>query len=532
LNRPVLQFFIFHQVFHKARFKFMDVEKMKGVAQVYLIVAFLALVGAAVVLSPSLGLGTQSIVAVSNVQYDDGSKMIVALATVDSGFTTDYIPAQNFSLFNQSILSMKEGVRVKFNPFQPFCKANAIATVDTFGGILGLGTKTYTYYTLTTFERHVPYELGFSKTGLLDNVFAQGETRMVDVALAGSATSEVFKDVDGKGSLFVKNLGQLDNGVFCPSVSDTILLQSDTGKWELKSKAQYDAQRKAINDNWLNLFSNDPVKFIGTLWINNFKNLGVPAGYAFCQAGTTCTSGVLTSDPTGVVYNLPYRSASALVTISGDADFYNAVIVSKEDVRPKVSLALNNQLINQGDWATLTVTVSNVGSTSGMIAIRPTTLKKLLTFTPTADGIVLNPQQSGSKVFTVNAYSLGGAGLRADDQLCVTAEGSSGFFDTTCIPYSVLAPVPTQSPVDKLLGVTPQPTVIATIAPGTTLTPQTSPAITTPVPVTFYVCPNKEVVASPELCKQDFKVEDWMILAGILGIGAIAVFAVGGKRRK
>lgn len=356
-----------------------------------------------------LGMGqAKTIVSTSNIVYDDGSQSFKVNLSVDQD---ERFAILNTDLQSKSGLTVDKDVYAEFSRPQPICSyelkpvtlgVNILGQTGVSAYLLKQGIETHTVnYDVSTFDNKS------SKTQEL----ASGSFNLN----AQNPTVNVV-DIDGKGSMTMRYLGNLSLGVNCPDAGSGILIPTKSGGLKLLDRITvekyFETRFCKIDTSIWNLIS------CGELALNQFVNdaANLPAPTSFSKLSNQST------DVANGVFkgNLPYLSSNPQIQLEFDKDFVNAIVAVRNSGVPVVdSVALDSSNINYNQTTKMKVAVSNSGSQDNFEII-PYATSGFVSFDPISDQVFLASGSSDSFTFTLTGKSpsVGEVGVK------VVAKGS------------------------------------------------------------------------------------------------------------
>lgn len=514
----------------------------RGVAPAVWLFGLLVVAGVAYF---GFGVGTQSIVAASNVQFDDGTQKIIAALVVDNQDTSTFLKARDFNVGDKTF-SMQKSIKIRTTPFEPFCLANLNYKEKKVG--FWPVEKTFAYYEVGQFEKHVPYRLSVTKMNA-EGTFAEEIFPEKTIDVAASAAPNVIAGCGDGGQVVVRNLGVLEQGIFCPT-SPAVIVQKSDGEWEVASAIFFQNSLQDIQNNWDNIWpslgdSNFLTAFSSGqryLSAQYFDDLPSPATYDQQCPSAKCDVNLAQIQGGQLNYGLKIGAGSPFVTFEVDGVCADMVVFEKKKGTPQLAIAFEGDLVTQMDVTPLRVTVTNIGSTSDAFRLRPFSPDGLMQSAGSFDTAVLQVGDSATKVFQIKAFSTDGK-ARTSANFCVDAYAvGSGAKATGCDSIDIQAPVMTPSPLDEFLGGTPVPSPIVTPAPQVVTTTFTSSTATSSSGQTYIICPGGvlegllgttgKVLENESECTDLNLLYDSPLLLLLLGAGIVFIVYYSFGRRK
>jgi len=483
---------------------------------IILIVLGVVVVGAGVymVSNPEALGSAQSMTGVSmDVRFDDGSSHILASWVADSAEeTVAFSQRKNITLANQSVLGLTDSLSIATTPLTNFCNASVFAHQETIQGpLLGLGAKTFTYYTISSWSRHAPVRVKVTRSTLLGD-----EQIYYDNIDTLTVPSKTFTASNG-GTVSLKNLGGLVGSNQCPS-GDVVFIREDpeknTGNWKPVSQAAWEGLKARIYADW----KADPFNYYFGKY--SYSNLDAPSGWNICPSGSyTCHDGLTFFDSSHATYELPLESVRPMMTADANMKFFDAVIYTQPKGKPSVASMVIPPVLTELNYGSGNLVISNDGGTDTFqIAFSSTGGKYRVD--PASDRVNIESGQRYSYPFNLYAATTSGA-QSAQDQVCVaiTAVGS-GASTSKCVSGTIAQVIVTPNALDSLLGATPHPTTIDQPTGAVDNASYTSPLGSNDYGSDAFVCDDGTVVSDKAGCKSFLDRYGLWILVGIILLAA------------
>ena len=381
-------------------------------------------------------LNPQSIISISQITFDDASqKWVSALSLNAAGESLRFYKDQTFNYTKPdgTKFTGSADVILAFTPLQPKCNYNLAYKVYPVKTLFGLWTL-----------NEIPY-LELQGVGVLSSPYIVRvdkdsqtlETKNFDASLLGASKVSLVN-----GNVQIDNLGSLSKGMVCPDSTGAVLVPTISNggitSWNLASASSFDNYK-----NQLTSLVNNPLSLSQLSTFLSTPSLNKPSAFY----GLTSNIGTISQGSTKLIVDFPRGSSPASIIITVDKTFANTIVYSPPKEKPEVSLSFNRQAINQGESATLTVSIKNVGTTAGSFQTLPSTSSGILSFNPQGqDSPSINAGSTGSVNYNVSSI---GSGLAT---VCITVIGKgSGLTAQACSNLTVnatnLPPVPPPQPV-------------------------------------------------------------------------------------
>ncbi len=417
---------------------------------------------ALIAIAAFVGVGTQSLVSLSNITYDSGKNYwhseVVVNQNDELRFTKYTTGCTEGSCLLDKLLdgTEKRGtsqINVSFAQGTPYCTYNLTAMSHSIKvGILPFFSdlvqiNSIPYFELQPFTRHVPYDVTVFKNGV------QEDKKTLD-AVSSAQTVQLVN-----GAVTITNLGGLVGSTDCPDAAGAVLVpkydnnQKIVG-YALADSIQWNNQLNNIDQ------SNDFSKFLSSI---SSPSTTSPSSFI----GTYPRISTITTSSRSLEVDLTRRATRGDIIVTVSGDYADTVTYAPPNPVPKITLALDKSSIVQSNQATMTVTVKNVGTTAGAFDLIPYTSKGFISYSPESNATeTVAVNGTATKIFKV--YGL----VSGNDAACISVVGrqsgkeaheckSLSVIDNPAVPEPVPAPIPQPEPepVEPCTGILcPEPT--------------------------------------------------------------------------